>query len=75
MCETCLTVTSDVSKLRGNGDRIFVCNESMPKVLYVNIEKATLNPNRNTELRERAEDALFGVHLQAKDRYKDVNNI
>lgn len=68
MCDACLMTLSMVTRLRGNGDKIWEINRDIPKNCYLNLEKRALDPNRNDSVLERAKVAKYEVLREAKTR-------
>jgi hypothetical protein len=60
---------SMVTRLRGNGDKIWEINREIPKNCYLNLEKRALDANRNELVLERAKLAKYEVLREAKIRY------
>jgi hypothetical protein len=58
-----------VTRLRGNGDKIWEINQEIPKNCYLNLEKRALDENRDELIFERAKVAKYEVLRGAKTRY------
>lgn len=68
LCDRCMIHTAGVTRLRGNGDRIYSINKEQPKIFYCNLEKLATSEDRENRIIERAEEANLGVLYGAKQR-------
>ena len=71
LCEKCTMLTSQLTRLRGNGDNIWRNNEECPKTFFKDLKAAMLDPDRNENFKVRAEEAWLHVLTAAKER-RDV---
>ena len=69
MCDACLITTSGVTRLRGNGDRIYEANFDAPKNFFYNVKNRAVDPESGNKLQKRSEDAKVSVLKVAKGRY------
>jgi hypothetical protein len=71
MCEACILKTSQITRIRGNGDRIWNDNKDCPKTFYRDLKAGMLDPDRKKKFKVRAEEAWLHVLRAAKGR-RDV---
>mmetsp|Transcript_6338 Transcript_6338/g.10372 ORF Transcript_6338/g.10372 Transcript_6338/m.10372 type:complete len:347 (+) Transcript_6338:73-1113(+) len=74
ICEACILKTSHLTRIRGNGDRIWNDNKDCPKTFYRDLKAGMLNPDRNKLLKVRSEEAWLHVLRAAKDRRDAVRS-
>ncbi len=68
-CEDCLIATSPgVSRLRGQGGQIALCNEDTPMTCLYNYKERVLDPSRSSVLIERSKSAKFKIATASKIR-------
>ncbi len=69
LCDKCMMYTAGVTRLRGNGDRIYTINCDQPKIFYCDMKKLANREDREATITERAEEAYLGALHSAKLRY------
>jgi len=68
ICGSCMLRSTNVSKLKGNGDVIYEAFTTAPKTMFINAQKRSLDPDRERSIHERARTAKYAVLRQAKAR-------
>lgn len=61
--------TSEVTQLRGNGDKIWQCNRDSPKNFFLDLKRCALDPQKHDLALERAKVAKYEVLKGAKTRF------
>jgi hypothetical protein len=61
-----------VSRIKGNGDKIWEINHDIPCNTYINLERSLLDPNRDEIINQRTREASFAVRTTAK-HYRNLD--
>lgn len=62
-------ITSGVSQIRGNGDKIWECHRESPKNFFLDLKRCSLDPQKHDLVQERAKLAKYEVLKGAKLRF------
>ena len=64
-----MITTSGVTRLRGNGDKIWNSHRDSPKNFFLDLKRCALNPEKYELVQERAKVAKYDVLKGAKVRF------